>query len=152
MKKQGHIIRSFINQEGDVLKVPTKPWTLLYRINREAIPDVRTYLNEWEKKANEIPNEELQAQALSSIKEKAFHCEGGSVYGLLAGEERKTIIRFIVAYQTISDYLDNLCDRSTSLDEDDFRALHQSMYHALSLVKIPTIIIDTGGIKMMAGI
>ena len=33
-------------------------------------------------------------------------------------------MRFIVAYQTISDYLDNLCDRSTSLDPDDFRALH----------------------------
>jgi len=51
---------------------------------------------------------------------------------LLAGEKYKEAIRFIVAYQTISDYLDNLCDRSTSSDPADFRALHESMLHALT--------------------
>ncbi len=90
------------------------------------------YLNEWRGKAQHIPNEELREQALASIEHKAFHCEGGAVYGLLAREKRRDIIRFIVAYQTISDYLDNLCDRSTSLDEKDFRALHESMHHALT--------------------
>jgi tetraprenyl-beta-curcumene synthase len=70
---------------------------------------------------------------LASIDSKAFHCEGGSVYALLAGVHYPDILRFIVAYQTISDYLDNLCDRSTSLDPVDFRALHESMLHAVSL-------------------
>ena len=51
---------------------------------------------------------------------------------LLANEHREECIRFIVAYQTISDYLDNLCDRSTSLDPNDFAALHESMLMALS--------------------
>lgn len=114
------------------MNVPSKPWTLLFKIQQEVLPDTRYYLHEWEKKANEIPDNELRKQALASIKEKAFHCEGGAVYGLLAGKERKNIIRFIVAYQTISDYLDNLCDRSTSLEERDFRMLHQSMLHALT--------------------
>ncbi|WP_332632504.1 tetraprenyl-beta-curcumene synthase family protein [Halalkalibacter flavus] len=114
------------------MKAPMKPWTLLYRIYREVLPDAHYYLREWKEKAKAIPNDELREQALTSLKDKAFHCEGGAVYGLLAREHRKKIIRFIVAYQTISDYLDNLCDRSTSLDEKDFRALHQSMYHALS--------------------
>ncbi len=54
------------------------------------------------------------------------------MYSLLAGDKWKEAIRFIVAYQTISDYLDNLCDRSTSLDPTDFRMLHQSMEDALS--------------------
>ena len=31
---------------------------------------------------------------------------------LLANEKYKEAIRFTVAYQTISDYLDNLCDRT----------------------------------------
>ncbi|KHF38131.1 tetraprenyl-beta-curcumene synthase family protein [Halalkalibacter okhensis] len=114
------------------MKVPTKPWTLLYKIYRYVLPDAQSYLEEWKEKAIKIPNDELRAQALASIQDKAFHCEGGAVYGLLAKEHRSKIIRFIVAYQTISDYLDNLCDRSTSLDENDFRALHQSMFHALS--------------------
>ncbi len=109
----------------------------MYRIYRNALPNAHFYLEYWKNKANEIPNKELREQALSSIKDKAFHCEGGAVYGLLAGEDSKKIIQFIVAYQTISDYLDNLCDRSTSLDEEDFRALHESMFHALTPGAMP---------------
>ncbi|WP_227937572.1 tetraprenyl-beta-curcumene synthase family protein [Alkalihalobacillus deserti] len=114
------------------MRVPTTPWTLLFKIYREVLPDAHYYLNEWREKAKAIPNKELREQALASINDKAFHCEGGAVYGLLAGGNRNKIIRFIVAYQTISDYLDNLCDRSTSLEERDFRELHKAMYHALS--------------------
>ncbi|MEB1807889.1 MAG: tetraprenyl-beta-curcumene synthase family protein [Bacillaceae bacterium] len=114
------------------MKIPNQPWTLMYSIYRNVIPTVHRYLEEWKEKAEAIPNPELRKQALMSIETKTFHCEGGGIYGLLAGPEVDKIIKFIVAYQTISDYLDNLCDRSTSLDPEDFRALHQSMGHALT--------------------
>lgn len=52
---------------------------------------------------------------------------------LMAKEKYEQAIKFIVAYQTISDYLDNLCDRSTSLDPGDFAALHESMEDALAI-------------------
>ncbi|MEG3851041.1 tetraprenyl-beta-curcumene synthase family protein, partial [Microcoleus sp. herbarium19] len=71
-------------------------------------------------------------QALLSINSKTFHCEGGAIYGLLAKAQIEATIRFIVADQTISDYLDNLCDRSTSLDPEDFRTLHQACLDALT--------------------
>jgi tetraprenyl-beta-curcumene synthase len=93
---------------------------------------VHRYLGAWKDRARQIPNPELRKQALMSIATKTFHCEGGAICALLAGERLPEIIRFIVAYQTISDYLDNLCDRSTSLDPDDFRTLHDSMPHALT--------------------
>lgn len=99
---------------------------------RNVFPVVHHYLSQWQTQANVIPNQELRKQALMSIQHKTFHCEGGAVYGLLAGHKRKEVIQFIVAYQTISDYLDNLCDRSTSFDPVDFRMLHQSMYDALT--------------------
>jgi tetraprenyl-beta-curcumene synthase len=95
------------------------------------LPTCHRYLREWVERARAIPDPELRRQALMSIEQKTFHCEGGSIYGLLAGEMRDEAIRFIVAYQTISDYLDNLCDRSSSQDAEDFRALHESMLHAL---------------------
>lgn len=117
---------------GTIVSVPTKPWTLMYRIYRDVLPDVHRELERWKAKAGNIPNDELRKQALASIRTKAFHCEGGAVYSLLANERRADVIRFIVAYQTISDYLDNLCDRSTSQDEKDFRALHEAMLHALT--------------------
>ena len=114
------------------MKIPTTSWSLMYRIYKKVLPSVHIYLKAWREKAAAIPDKELRTQALASIESKTFHCEGGSIYGLLAGEKREEVIRFIVAYQTISDYLDNLCDRSTSMDPEDFRALHDSMQDALT--------------------
>lgn len=104
----------------------------MYKVYKNVIPIVHHYLKGWKEKALTIPDDELRKQALASIQTKTFHCEGGSIYGLLAGKRMDDAIRFIVAYQTISDYLDNLCDRSTSLDPRDFRALHEAMQDALT--------------------
>ncbi|MCP3028313.1 tetraprenyl-beta-curcumene synthase family protein [Halobacillus sp. A5] len=101
-------------------------------VYRQVFPYVHKQLNHWKKLAEAIPNTELQTQALASIQQKTFHCEGGGIYSLLAKENWREAVRFIVAYQTISDYLDNLCDRSTSMDPKDFRMLHRSMTDALN--------------------
>ncbi|MTH54478.1 DUF2600 family protein [Bacillus mangrovi] len=114
------------------MNIPTSPFSLMKKVYKQVFPIVHEHLAEWKKKAEAIPNEELRSQALASIESKAFHCEGGSILAILAGPKMKECIEFIVAYQTISDYLDNLCDRSTSLDPADFRMLHQSMPDALT--------------------
>ncbi len=111
---------------------PTNLWTFTPKIFLKVRPYVHKYLREWKRRAAAIPSSELRKQALASIAAKTFHCEGGSLYALLADDNLPETIRFIVAYQTISDYLDNLCDRSTSMDPDDFRILHTSMRHALT--------------------
>jgi len=110
-----------------------KPITLMSRVYRKILPEVHQELAYWRSRAERIPNLELRNQALASIEHKTFHCEGGAILALTAKEDYKKAIRFIVAYQTISDYLDNLCDRSTSLDPADFAALHESMTDALVL-------------------
>ncbi|HHY46045.1 MAG TPA: tetraprenyl-beta-curcumene synthase family protein [Firmicutes bacterium] len=48
-----------------------------------------------------------------------------------ASDQVYHLIKFIVAFQTISDYLDNLCDRAGCLDGRAFWTLHQSMLDAL---------------------
>ena len=114
------------------MMIPASPWAIMIRVYFKVLPDVHRCLSEWKNRAKQIPDPELRKQALMSIQTKTFHCEGGSVYALLAGEGYREAIRFIIAYQTICDYLDNLCDRSTSLDPIDFRALHESLLHALT--------------------
>ena len=123
---------SYSIPKASALQVPSNSGMLMLGIYREVLPRVRKYLQFWQKEADLIPDSELRKQALLSIKTKTFHCEGGSIYGLLAKEKIEPTIRFIVAYQTISDYLDNLCDRSTSLDPEDFRTLHQACLDALT--------------------
>ncbi|WP_462411253.1 tetraprenyl-beta-curcumene synthase family protein [Neobacillus sp. Marseille-QA0830] len=110
-----------------------KPVTLMSRVYRKILPAVHQELAYWRERAERIPNLELRRQALASIEHKTFHCEGGAILALAAEAHYIQAIKFIVAYQTISDYLDNLCDRSTSLDPRDFSSLHESMSDALVL-------------------
>ncbi|MFL8938152.1 tetraprenyl-beta-curcumene synthase family protein [Rossellomorea oryzaecorticis] len=115
------------------MSVPASPFSLMTKVYRDIFPLVHQELDHWKERAAEIPNDELRKQALASIEHKTFHCEGGSILSILSLKKKKETIRFTVAYQTISDYLDNLCDRSTSLDPEDFKLLHQSMKDSLTV-------------------
>jgi tetraprenyl-beta-curcumene synthase len=85
----------------------------------------------WERLAAAIPSPELRRQAQASLRLKRFHCDGGAVYSLAAGGARAGAVRFIVALQTISDYLDNLADRSTAGGAPDLAQLHTAMVEAV---------------------
>jgi tetraprenyl-beta-curcumene synthase len=111
---------------------PRGPISLMRRVYKYILPEVRAELKRWRITADSIPDPELRKQALDSMNAKQFHCEGGGVYAAANLEKRHVLIPLIVALQTISDYLDNLCDRSTSMDPIDFRQLHQSMLDAVT--------------------
>ena len=110
---------------------PRGPFSLMLRVYRHVLPDVARELDRWTADASAIPDAELRTQAIASLSTKRFHCEGGSVYALVRPDRRDALIPLIVALQTISDYLDNLCDRSTSMDAGDFRQLHLAMHDAV---------------------
>lgn len=94
-------------------------------------PDVKAQLRDYQQFLVSTPGP-LAQQGLDSIRDKAFHCLGGSVYAQMApGRHRKQILKFIIAFQTISDYLDNLCDRFGVQSEQSFRQLHLAMLDSL---------------------
>ncbi len=94
-------------------------------------PEVDRTLAYWRSRASAMPDAELSKQALDSITHKRFHCQGGSVFALYKGCRKDGLIPFIVAVQTISDYLDNLCDRVEGSGEEGFYALHGAMAAAV---------------------
>lgn len=112
-------------------RIPKSPIQLMVGVYRFVLPAVRREMNQIRKFASHIPDIELKRQALASINSKMFHCQGGAVFALLNRQKMNQLIPLIVSFQTISDYLDNLCDRSISLDPEDFRRLHQSMIDAI---------------------
>jgi tetraprenyl-beta-curcumene synthase len=118
---------------------PNGPVSLMYRFYRHVLPETRAQLDTWRTLATQIPDKELRSQALASINSKQFHCEGGTIYAVADLANRHILIPLIVAFQTISDYLDNLCDRSTSMDGDNFRRLHQSMLDAVNPSAVPAV-------------
>ncbi|MBE3585228.1 MAG: tetraprenyl-beta-curcumene synthase family protein [Thermoanaerobacter sp.] len=96
-----------------------------------AFPGVARELKNWWLMASRCPEPHLRRMALASIEKKAFHCQGGSVFSAWTGSHRRELIRAIVALQTISDYLDNLCDRAGVEDGEAFYRLHRAFVDAL---------------------
>ena len=116
-----------------MIQPPSTALTLALRAFRYVLPHSARELAHWREQAAQIPDLELRKQALASLSAKRFHADGGTVYATAAcQEDQQTLISLIVAFQTISDYLDNLCDRSTSLDPDDFRQLHLAMLDSVT--------------------
>ncbi len=116
--------------------VEKNPLALARDFLRDIFPMVDEELAGWQAQAYLCPEAELRRQALLSLKHKRFHALGGSFYALYRGGDRR-LVRFITAYQTISDYLDNLCDRAGVLDAAAFRQLHGAMGDALSPGEAP---------------
>ncbi len=85
----------------------------------------------WQATAAAIPDPELRRHALASLHDKRFHCEGGAIYALAAAGAAPAALRYIIALQTISDYLDNLCDRAPAAGAPAFRRLHDAMRAAV---------------------
>ncbi|HOP73970.1 MAG TPA: tetraprenyl-beta-curcumene synthase family protein [Bacillota bacterium] len=99
---------------------------------RRIFPAVKGELEHWKAYAEQIPNLALRMQALASIRTKTFHALGGAIYALYPRVvDPHPVIRFVTALQTISDYLDNLCDRLGVLDETAFLQLHLAMADAV---------------------
>ncbi len=104
--------------------------SLITRFVGHVFPQVDAELAVW-RRAAAGAEPELARQALASIRDKRFHCQGGGIYSLYPGVDTARLVRLVVALQTISDYLDNLCDRAGVADEEAFRRLHLAMTDAL---------------------
>lgn len=113
------------------LKYSTASLGLITNFVRKVFPLVNSELDRWRQFAENNGCQELREQALASIRDKKFHCQGGSIYSLYKGVSTPDFVRLVVALQTISDYLDNLCDRAGIADENAFRQLHLAMSDAL---------------------
>lgn len=105
--------------------------SLILKFVGQVFPMVNRELAGWREHAGRQACPQLAEQALASIRDKRFHCQGGSIYSLYEGVSTPDFIRLVVALQTISDYLDNLCDRAGISDEAAFRQLHLAMTAAL---------------------
>lgn len=91
-------------------------------------PKTEKFLNVYHKQAEQMTDTKLKKEALASLESKAFHCYGASFYAYLVPKRRQEeYLKFVTAYQTICDYLDNLVDQTSVINETNFRRLHQAL-------------------------
>ncbi|MEA1959948.1 MAG: tetraprenyl-beta-curcumene synthase family protein [Bacillota bacterium] len=103
------------------------------------LKQVKGLLKHWEREVLQCSDTELRKQALSSLHNKAFHCHGGAVFAVPYPRSERVLLELIVAYQTLCDYLDNLCDRANCTDGQAFRQLHESLLDAIQPDKDITV-------------
>ena len=97
------------------------------------VPQAAVELRRLKHRAGAIVDPDLRREALSSITHKDFHVHGGCILAtFLPRAQAKAYIGLVATFETAVDYLDNLCDRTGSFDEADFRALHEALIDAVT--------------------
>lgn len=71
----------------------------------------------------------MRKDALDSIAHKSDHADGAALFSVLPRTRDLRLLRLLVAYQTIWDYLDNVSERCQSRGEPD--GLHRALVDAL---------------------
>ncbi len=96
-------------------------------------PQVRRELARWDRHARAIPDPLLRAQALAKLDGERLNPEAAALFAVLAPlRRRRRVVRLIVAYQVLYDYLDGVNEQP---GYDGLRAglqLHLALTEALA--------------------
>jgi tetraprenyl-beta-curcumene synthase len=110
----------------DFLKIGADYWLTIY-------PTVAAELTRWRAEAAAIPDPVLRRQALDSLREKRRHAEGAAAFAVISPRaERAPVVRFLVAFQVMYDYLDTISEPPGAQDPLlDTLQLHAALTDAL---------------------
>jgi tetraprenyl-beta-curcumene synthase len=110
----------------DFLKIGADYWLSIY-------PKVARELRYWRTRASAIPDPILRGHALGSLREKRRHAEGAAAFAVISPRaERRNVVRFLVAFQVMYDYLDTISEQPGVEDPLlDTLQLHTALTEAL---------------------
>lgn len=84
----------------------------------------------WRRMALRIPDPRLRADALASLERKRGHAHGAALFTILPAARERALLRLLVAFETLVDYLDNASERHP--DQAAGLQLHQAVVDALA--------------------
>lgn len=109
----------------DFLRIGAEYWLSIY-------PRVIRELSRWRKQAAFIPDPTLRRQALAALRHKRRHAEGAAAFAVIAPRARRArVIRFLVAFQAMYDYLDTISEQPGVDPLLDTLQLHTALTDAL---------------------
>jgi tetraprenyl-beta-curcumene synthase len=85
----------------------------------------------WRERALQIPDEAIRQDALRSIAHKRGHTDGAALFWILPRRRHHDLLRLLVTYELIWDFLDCLNERGASEGTANGRQLHQALIEAL---------------------
>jgi tetraprenyl-beta-curcumene synthase len=95
-------------------------------------PCVRSELSRWETYARDIPDSTLREQALNKLTVERLNSEAAAFFAVLAPRSKRScVIRLIVAFQLLYDYLDAVNELSGSTELRNGLQLHNALTDAV---------------------
>jgi tetraprenyl-beta-curcumene synthase len=85
----------------------------------------------WRVRARAIPDQRIREDALATLEHKLTHILGAALFSILPAERDRLLLRTLVAYEIIIEYLDVLHERAGG--ELNGRQLHRALVEAIDL-------------------
>jgi tetraprenyl-beta-curcumene synthase len=104
-------------------------------VSRELLwsfPAVSRHVAGWQALASGISDATLRRDALFALIHKRAHIDGAALFATLPTRRDPDLLRALVAFEIIGDYLDCLSERSGHLGVDPGLRLHMALMDALS--------------------
>jgi tetraprenyl-beta-curcumene synthase len=109
-------------------------WALIAATARELVwglPAVAREVHRWRSLAREIPDASIREDALGALTTKRGHIDGAALFSILPGKRNPSLLRLLVAYEIIWDFLDNTNERGVAAGQANGRQLHLALVDAL---------------------
>lgn len=105
---------------------------VLARYVRQLQPLAHSELAGWKRRALRIPDPALCQQALATLRAERGNAEGAAMFAVLAPPDSAVpLVRALVAYQVMYDYLDTVTESPVPNHADDCEQLHRAVIDAL---------------------
>jgi tetraprenyl-beta-curcumene synthase len=88
-------------------------------------------LRRWRRLAERIPDSPLRTDALHAIKHKRGHTDGAALFWTLPSRRDKRLLRALVTYELIQDYLDCATERGMAIGADSGAQLYRAIGDAV---------------------
>jgi tetraprenyl-beta-curcumene synthase len=95
------------------------------------LPAVSAEIDTWSTLAQTIPDQPIREDALSSIARKRGHADGAALFWILPRRRDLNLLRLLVAYQTIWDFLDTVNEHGAHAGTQNGLQLHTALVEAL---------------------
>lgn len=94
-------------------------------------PNVAREVELWRRRARAIPDAAMRADALDALNNKRLNIEGAALFAVLAPQRDIHLLRLLVAFQVLLDFLDSVSERPAPNPLANGRQLHRALTEAL---------------------
>jgi tetraprenyl-beta-curcumene synthase len=95
------------------------------------LPAVAREVDAWRLRARAIPEAAIRTDGLSALGSKRGHTDGAALFTILCRARNLDLLRLLVAYELIWDFLDTVNERGAQTGQANGKQLHLALVEAL---------------------